>query len=484
MTSSILIVGSGFAGIGLAIKLKQAGIEDFLILEQGDQVGGTWRDNTYPGAACDVESQLYSFSFEPNPFWSRAFSPQTEILAYLKNCVARHGLESHLRLNTEVVRASFNESTTMWELTTDSGQRFRAPVFVSACGGLARPALPDIKGLSSFSRKMFHSARWDHTFNLKDKKVGVIGTGASAIQSVPAIAPSVEKLLVFQRTAPWILPKPDFQIDAKMQRRFEKLPLLQKVVRAYQYFRHEALALGFISRIKLLNVGERFALKYLKRKVSDPELRRKLTPTFKMGCKRVLLSKDYFPAIQRENVSLMTCPIQEITSHGVITTDGIEHELDALVLATGFHAAESVAPFEIIGRHQRTIAQAWQNYAQAYLGTTVAGFPNLFLIVGPNTGLGHSSMVYMIESQIAYIIDALAKMKQHHLKSIEVKPEVQDTYNKKLQNKFPSTIWASGCISWYQTKSGVNTTLWPGYTFQFRWLTRKFNLKNYQTQAL
>lgn len=476
----VVIVGTGFGGLGMAIRLKQAGFHDFTVLEQAGGVGGTWRDNHYPGAACDIESHLYSFSFEPNPGWTRTFAPQREILEYLERCTDKYGIRPHIRFDTAATGGSFDERTGLWTVETSRGEPITARAVVSATGGLSRPSYPDIKGLSSFAGKTFHTARWDHDYPLEGKTVGVIGTGASAIQIVPSIAPEVANLHVFQRTPPWILPKADYDISPEEQEWLRRLPVLQRLQRLRQYAMHELMAFGFVVDPRILALASRLALKYLAASVPDPALRAKLTPHYTMGCKRILLTNDYYPAIQRSNVELVTEAIEEIRAGGILTKDGKERPLDALVLATGFQAADAVAPFVVRGRGGRELNEAWRDGAEAYLGTTVSGFPNFFLIVGPNTGLGHSSMVYMIESQIAYIQSALRAMHQKHLRLVDVRPDAQERYNRRLQGRLSSTVWSTGCSSWYQAKNGKNTTLWPGFTFEFRMRTRRFDPRDYE----
>ncbi len=479
----IVIVGTGFAGIGMAIRLKRAGIDDFTLLEQAGGVGGTWRDNHYPGAACDVESHLYSFSFEPNPKWSRTFAPQKEILSYLEHCVDKHGLRSHLRLNTAVVRSTYDDARGLWRVETSTGDTIEARALVLGCGGLSRPSYPDIAGLADFKGEMFHSARWNHEASLDGKRVGVIGTGASAIQIVPSVAPVAGKLSVFQRTPPWILPKHDPPISKTARARFARFPSLQMLARFGQYWRHEVFATGFVVQPKILGFAERLALRYLKRSVRDPALCAKLTPDYRMGCKRILLSNEYYPALCRDSVEVVTDGIDRVEARGVRTKDGTLHELDALVLATGFQAAEVGSPFEVRGAGGRDLSEAWKPGAEAYLGTTVAGFPNLFIIVGPNTGLGHSSMVLMIESQVRYILDAIKLMRARKLKSVDVRDDVQHAYNERLQARLGQTVWSSGCSSWYMASNGRNTTLWPGYTLEFMARTRKFDAGSYVLEA-
>ncbi|MFT3767041.1 MAG: NAD(P)/FAD-dependent oxidoreductase [Minicystis sp.] len=476
----VVIVGSGFGGLGMAIRLKQAGIHDFTVLEQDDGVGGTWRANHYPGAACDIESHLYSFSFEPNPGWSRTFAPQREILAYLEHCTDKYAIRPHIRFGTAVTGASFDEQTGLWTVETSRGDTITARAVVSATGGLSRPAFPDIPGLRSFTGKTFHTARWDDAYPLEGKTVGVIGTGASAIQVVPAIAHRVARMHVFQRTPPWILPKLDDDITPEQRERFRRIPALQRLARLGQYVRHELTAVGFVTEPRVLKFASRFARAHLETCVRDPELRTKLTPKYTMGCKRVLLSNDYYPAMVRNNVELVTDPIAEIRPDGIATRDGREHRLDAIILATGFHAADAVAPFAVHGRGGRDLNEAWREGAEAYLGTTVSGFPNFFFIVGPNTGLGHSSMVFMIESQIAYILSAIRAIEAGRLRHVDVRADAQDAYNRSLHARLTRTVWSSGCQSWYQNVNGKNTTLWPGFTFEFRLRTRRFDPAAYE----
>ncbi len=480
----IVIVGSGFGGLGMGIRLKQAGIHDFTILEQGDEVGGTWRDNHYPGAACDIESHLYSFSFEPNPGWSRYYPPQKEILRYLIHCADKYQVRPHIRFRCAATSAHFDDASGTWEVHTSDGNSIRCRALISACGGLSKPALPDILGLSTFAGKVFHSARWDHSFSLEGKRVAVIGTGASAIQIVPAIAPQVAKLYLYQRTPPWIIPKRDHRISATTQQRYHDHPLLQKLARLICYLRHELAGIGFFVEPKLLSLISRLVKSYIKRSIPNEALRAKVTPDYQLGCKRILLSNDYYPALCRDNVELVTSPIATVHPSGIQTMDGQQRELDAIILATGFEAADVVSPFPITGRSGALLSDAWKDGAEAYLGTTISGFPNAFLIVGPNTGLGHSSMVYMIESQIAYILSALQTMHQKQLCSVEVKADVQSRYNRTIHERLRHTVWSSGCASWYKTKSGKNTTLWPGFTFQFRRRTSHFSTADYEVNPL
>ncbi|AYV56874.1 NAD(P)/FAD-dependent oxidoreductase [Leptospira kmetyi] len=476
-----VIVGTGFAGLGMGIRLKQAGIHSFVILEQAEGVGGTWRDNHYPGAACDVQSHLYSFSFERNPNWSRMYGLQSEILNYLNHCTDKYDLRSHIHFNNSVNSAVFDERSGLWHVTSINGNSYKCRSFINGSGGLSRPVLPDIPGLKKFKGKMFHSARWDHSYDLKNKTVAVIGTGASAIQIVPAIQPNVKKLHLFQRTAPWVIAKPDRAISKGERWLFRIFPPAQWLFRLAIYWMLEFRVIAFTIHPGLMKALEFFAKGYIKKQVKNPELRQKVTPNFTIGCKRVLISNEYYGALQKPNVTVITTPIQEIRENGIVTQDGVEHPIDALILATGFQAAEAMAPFELKGLGGLDLNDAWKNGAEAYLGTTVSGFPNLFLIVGPNTGLGHSSMVLMIESQINYTLQCILSLRKKRLKFINVLKEAQDKYNQSIQKRLEKSIWnTGGCVSWYRTKSGKNTTLWPGFTFEFRLKTKSVNLSHYE----
>ena len=475
----IAIVGAGFAGIAMAIRLRQAGIESFTIYEQADGVGGTWRANTYPGAACDIPSHLYSFSFEPNPDWSRSYGTQPEILAYLERCVERHGLQPFLRCRSAISRAVYNPTRHVWQIEVN-GEAIEVDVLIAASGPLSRPALPAIAGLDTFAGTMFHSARWNHQADLTGRRIGVIGTGASAIQFIPEIAPRAAHLTVFQRTPPWVIPKPDGPIGPRWRRLYRRIPALQWLTRMSIYWMLEARAYAFLKRPPLLQLAMRLGKRYIDRSIADPALRAKVTPEHVMGCKRILLSNDYYRAITRENVALDTTPIREICPQGVITTDGALHEFDTLIFGTGFQVNDVPAPFEMFGMGGASLSERWlQEGPQAYLGTAIRDFPNLFMIVGPNTGLGHNSMIYMIESQVAYIHDALQTLIRTGATRIAVRADVQAQFNERLQRRFKQSVWQTGCHSWYLTASGKNTTLWPGYTFAFRRATQSIDIEDY-----
>ncbi|MDR3417415.1 MAG: NAD(P)/FAD-dependent oxidoreductase [Nevskia sp.] len=480
----VAIVGTGFSGLGMAIRLKQAGVEDFVVLEKAADVGGTWRDNHYPGCACDVQSHLYSFSFEPNPGWSRMFSPQPEIWNYLRHCADKYGIRPHIRFNAEVTTAKWDEKASVWRLKTADGGQLSAKVLVSGMGGLSRPAYPEgIKGLEKFKGRSFHSQQWDHDYDLAGKRVAVIGTGASAIQFVPQIQKEVARLDLYQRTPPWIVPKPDRSIGAFEHRLFKSLPLSQRLFRGAIYWMLEARALGFTVSPRLMKLVQVEGVRHIHRHIKAPELRARLTPKYTIGCKRVLISDDYYPALAQPNVEVIDSGIREVRAHGIVGTDGKERAVDAIIYGTGFHATDPMPRGMLFGRDGVDLVDAWKDGPEAYKGTTVAGFPNLFILMGPNTGLGHNSMVYMIESQVKYVLDALRQMDAQGLRSVDVKPEVQAGFNSTLQKQLGHTIWnTGGCNSWYLHPSGKNTTLWPGFTFRFRRLVSRFDLASYTAQ--
>jgi cation diffusion facilitator CzcD-associated flavoprotein CzcO len=475
-----LVVGAGFAGLGTAIKLDEHGFTDFVVVDKGHTVGGTWRDNTYPGAACDVPSQLYSFSFAPNPGWSRSFSPQPEIQAYLERTAEQSGVLDRFRFGVTVEGMAWDEEENVWHVTTDHGS-VTADVVITGSGGLSEPKLPEIEGLDSFDGAIFHSARWNHDYDLAGKRVAVIGTGASAIQIVPEVARKASHLDVYQRTAPWVVPRGDRPYTAVERFAFRHLPFVQKAYRTGIYWGRECLVPGFVLDPRLSAPAHRLALQNISRGISDPVLRKAVTPDFRIGCKRILISNDYYPALDSEHVDLVTDGIRKITPTGIVTADGTERAVDAIIIATGFYTTEQPISQHIKGRNGRTLADAWAEHGMAaYKGTTIAGFPNLFQIVGPNTGLGHSSMVFIIESQIAYILSALQKIGARELLSVEPRPEAQAAWNDDLQHRMKRTVWSSGgCASWYLDAHGRNTTLWPRSTFKFRSLLKDFDLERY-----
>ena len=478
----VLVVGAGFGGLGMAIKLDAAGERDFVVIDKGQDVGGTWRDNTYPGAACDVPSQLYSFSFAPNPSWSRSFSPQPEIQSYIRRVARESGVLDRFVFGTSVDDARWDDVDGVWQVETSAGS-LTADVLVTASGGLSEPKMPAIDGIEDFTGEIFHSARWNHDCDLTGKRVAVIGTGASAIQIVPEVAKQVAHLDVYQRTAPWVMPRRDREYSRVEKLGFRFVPGLQKVYRTAIYWGRETFVPGFTINPKLAAPAKKAALHNIARAIDDPGLREKVTPTFQIGCKRILISNDYYPALARDDVDLVTDPIAKVTGNAVVTADGRERPVDALVVATGFHTTEQPIASHITGQTGETLADVWRRDGMAaYKGTTIHGFPNLFQIVGPNTGLGHSSMVFIIESQIAYILDALSRMRAEGLATVQPTATAQRRWNADLQRRLSRTVWnTGGCSSWYLDSHGRNTTLWPGTTFMFRAKLAKFDPDAYTT---
>ena len=469
-----LIIGAGFSGLGAAIKLTQAGHTDLVIVERAEDVGGTWRDNTYPGCRCDVQSNLYSYSFDPKPDWSETFPAQPELWAYLQRVTRKYGLDRYLRLGHEVTDARWDVGARRWQVSTTQGE-FAARYLIAGAGFLVEPSLPDIPGIESFQGTVMHSARWDHSWQAAGRRVAVVGTGASAIQIVPSIQPEVEHLTVFQRTAPFVVPHTNHPVKPAIKAMYRLAPATQRASRTLVYWMREFLALGFVKNPKILKRAEMAWRKHMESAITDPAMRAQLTPAYNLGCKRVLPSNEYYPAIARSNVSLVTEKIIEIRPDAVVTADGTEHPVDTLILATGFHVTDSPTFGKIRGMDGKPLAEA---LGTTYLGTVVPGFPNYFQLTGANTGLGHSSMLFMIESQLTYIIDGIGKA-QAAGGQFEVRPEVAAAYNAELQRKLPKTVWGSGCSSWYLDSEGRNLTLWPGFTFDFRRRTREFRVADF-----
>jgi cation diffusion facilitator CzcD-associated flavoprotein CzcO len=475
---SIVIIGSGFSGLGMAIRLKQEGIQDFIVLERAQDVGGTWRDNTYPGCACDVESHLYSYSFAPNPRWSRMFSPQAEIWQYLRDCADRFGVRPHMRFGHEVNEANWDEKARGWRIKTSRGE-IEAKVLISGMGALCEPKWPDIPGLDRFKGKLMHSARWDHGYELSGKRVAVVGTGASAIQFVPRIQPLVAELKLFQRTPPWIVPHTDRPIAELERRLFARHPRVQKALRGQIFAMREALGVAFRHPL-MMRAIQQLALRHLRRSVSDRALRAKLTPKYKIGCKRILLSNDYYPAVSRANVEVVTEAIREVRESSVVTADGRDREVDAIILGTGFEVTEVPFAKAVRGREGKSLGEAWNHTPRAHLGTTVAGFPNLFLLLGPGTGLGHNSVVLMIESQIEHVLRALDYMRTRRIAALEPKGDAQKSFERELDRRMSKTVWVrGGCSSWYQDRNGTVSTLWPGSVPSFKRRVERFNPSEY-----
>ena len=477
--TDILIVGAGFSGLGTAIRLRQEGYTDFVVVERGDDVGGTWHFNTYPNCGCDVPSHLYSFSFAPNADWSRTYSKQPEIRDYLQRTADQFGVRPHVRTNTTVLSAEWDEDAGRWNVETDNGT-YSARMVIPGMGPLAEPRIPEIEGLDDFQGEVMHSARWDHSVDLKGKKVASIGTGASAIQYVPAIQPDVEQLHVFQRTAPWIMPHTDRPTKAWERKLYGALPGLEKIVRGGVYAARELLVVGFVKQPKLMGLVEKIARKHIQQSVPDPELRKKVTPDYTIGCKRILPSNRWYPALGKDNVELVTDGVVKATATGVVDAAGVEREADVIIFGTGFQVTDMPVGQAVKGRGGKTMDEVWQGSPNAYLGTSIPGFPNLFMLLGPNTGLGHSSMIYMIESQIEHVIDALAEMRRHDADTVEVREDAAREFNAEIDKRHEGAVWNTGCASWYLDDTGRNATLWPDWTFRFRQRTAKFEPSKYE----
>ena len=477
------IIGAGFAGLGAAIRLRREGIEDFVIWERDGDVGGTWWANTYPGCQCDIPSHLYSFSFAPNPNWARTYATQPEIEAYLRRVTDEYGLRPYVRTSCAVTGAAWDEEDDRWEVSTEQGD-FTADVLVAAPGPLSEPSIPDIAGLDDFAGTTFHTADWNHDHDLTGRRVAVIGTGASAIQAVPEIQPQVESLTVFQRTPPWVVPHSDRPITDAERAIYTRLPALQRAVRAGVYFGRELLVPGLAYRPKLMNIVETAARRHLARQVRDPDLRARLTPGYAIGCKRILPSNRWYPAITKPNVELVTDGIDHIRPDGIVTRTGELRQVDTIIFATGFHVTDIRIAHRITGRTGATLDTEWNGSPEAYRGTAVTNFPNLFFLVGPNTGLGHNSIIFMIEAQVQYVMDALAHMDAAKATRVEVKAHAQRAYNEHIQRKLATTVWnTGGCSSWYLDRNGRNATIWPDFTFRFRSRMRRFDPQAYELTA-
>lgn len=477
--TEVAIVGAGFGGLGAGIRLRQQGWHDFLILDQAGDVGGTWRDNTYPGCACDVPSHLYSYSFARNPAWRDTFSGQAEIWAYLRGCVARFGLGDRLRLRHAVHAADWDETRQRWRLTTSQGP-VEARVLISATGPLSHPARPDLAGLDSFAGTVFHSARWRHDHDLTGRRVAVVGTGASAGQFVPEIQPVVKELVLFQRTPAWVLPRWSRRITRAEHALYRYVPGAQRLARTVLYWAREAYGVGFLHPW-LNRLAQQLSLRHLRRQVPDPELRARLTPGYVLGCKRVLLSNDYWASLARENVSVVTEPIARVEPDAVVTARGGRYPVDTIILGTGFRVTEPPIAHRIRGRDGVSLGQTWTPTMRAHLGTTVPGFPNLFLLLGPNTGLGHTSVVLMIEAQLRQVVKALRHLRRTGAATIEPTRQAQQRHTARVDTRMAGTVWTTGCASWYLDATGRNSTLWPGYATGFRIRLARFRPDDYVT---
>jgi cation diffusion facilitator CzcD-associated flavoprotein CzcO len=476
----VAIIGSGFGGLGMAIKLQQAGVDDLCILERAGSVGGTWRDNTYPGAACDIPAHLYSYSFAPSAEWSTVYPRQPEVRAYLERLTDEYGLRRYLHVNTEVVEAEFVEAEAVWHLATADGRAFTADALVAAVGPLSDPRIPNIPGREDFAGEMFHSARWDHDVDLAGKRVGVLGTGASSVQLVPHVADQAGELKVFQRSAPWIVPRLDRTYSPAVRKALRSVPGLRALYRRAIYWQKEARFIGFDRDSRAMRVMQRAALAHMRRSVKERGLREKLTPDYAMGCKRILVSSDYYPAVARDHVEVVTDPIDHMTPGGIRTASGRQIDLDVVVWATGFAVDDPLGSLRVTGLGGRDLGQHWGSRPAAHLGTTVPGFPNAFLVLGPNTGLAHNSMVYMMESQYDYIVDAIRRLRRPEVAYLDVRADALEGFQSEVSQRNDGLVWASGCSSWYLSADGHNFTLWPGYTFEYRKRTQAFDAECYR----
>lgn len=469
----VAVIGAGFSGIAMGVRLLEAGIDDFVIVDRADDVGGVWEANTYPGCRCDIPSHLYSLSFAPNADWSNTFSPQAEIRDYLRRTADEFGLRRFLRLGVAVESMAWDERDAVWRVQTTSGELI-ADIVVSGVGPLTEPKLPDVPGLTTFEGVTMHSARWDHSVDFTGKRVASIGTGASAIQYVPQIAKTVDHLYVYQRSAPWIMPKRNRDLADWEHELYHRAPLAQKAVRTGIYSLRELLAVGFVKRPELMHRLEKISLSYLEAKVEDPELRAILTPDYLLGCKRLLPSHDWYRALTRDNVTVVPHALTEVRPRGVVGADGIEREVDLIVFGTGFHVSDMPIADLVRGRDGIVLSDRWKGSPKAYLGTSVPGYPNLFMTLGPNTGVGHGSMIYMIESQVEHIVRRIRAMRSRGMRTIEVTQHAYDDYNREVDERLAGTVWAlGGCTNFYMDANGRNATQWPDWTFRFRRLTRR-----------
>jgi cation diffusion facilitator CzcD-associated flavoprotein CzcO len=471
--AQIIIAGAGFSGLATAIRLKQQGKHDFLVLERAEEMGGVWQVNTYPGCTCDVPSHLYSLSFAPNPDWTQTYSPQPEIRDYLRRTAAEFGIDPHIRTGVGVQSATWSEDEQHWALETN-GRNYTASVFISAVGPLTEPKFPDVPGLQDFEGKLMHSARWDHDYDLVGKRVASIGTGASAIQYVPEIVDELARLYVLQRTPPWVMPHGNRAITDFERALYRLLPAAQLLVRQGVYASREILVLGMVKDPRLLGVLERVSRSHMRKSISDPVLLQKVMPDYTVGCKRIVPSNRWYPALAQPNVELVTGGLIEVRGSTVVASNGIEREVDAIILGTGYHVTDIPFASHLTGRDGALLQDVWQGSPRAYLGTSIPGFPNFFMLLGPNTGLGHSSMVYMIESQIDHVLNAISALDAAGTRVIEVRPEVHAQYNRDVDARMRGTVWEiGGCSSFYIDRTGRNATLWPDWTWRFRRLARR-----------
>lgn len=477
-TPRIAILGAGISGLCMAIQLKKAGISSFTIYEKSNGVGGTWRDNTYPGAGCDVPSHLYSFSFESKADWTRKYAEQPEILQYLEHCAQKYGIVPHIQFNTQIADARFDDLEGVWKLRTCAGEEIAVNILISGCGQLNRPHYPEIPGLNTFEGTTFHSARWNHQHDLAGKSVAVLGNGASAIQFMPHIAPKTKKLYVFQRSANWMIPKADREYARFEQWIFRQFPAVAQLYRYFLYLQLEKNFFAFLKDSRYAKQVEN-STEQLLSQVSDPRLQEVLRPDYPVGCKRILISNDFYSSIQNPNVEVVTTPIERVTRDGIITSDDQLRPVDTIIFATGFEATTFLTPMKVEGLSNIMLETAWKEGAEAHLGVAVSGFPNFFMLYGPNTNLGHNSIIFMIECQVSYVVQCIQEIIDRNLLYLDVRREAMDLYNKELQENIKKSVWDAGCNSWYKTETGKVTTNWPSLSAQYWWRTRRLNLSEY-----
>ena len=477
-----LVIGAGFIGLGTAIKLRDAGIDDLVILERSDRVGGTWRDATYPGAACDIPSQLYSFSFAKNPGWSRAYSPSAEILEHIEDLAERFDLVKDIKFNTEVTGLAFDKREAHWEISAGP-KKFYARSVVVASGPLSDASLPSIVGIEDYQGKKLLSARWDNDYDFSGKNVAVIGTGASAIQIIPELVKVAGSVKVFQRTPGWVMPRLDLETPEIAKAVFEKVPLVQQVTRSALFLAHEAAATGLVWNTPITSLIQQAGKLHIRMAVKDKWMRRQLTPEFRAGCKRMLMSSDYYPALQQDNCKLITWPIAKITPNGLQTCDALQHEVDAIIFATGYDVHLEGPPYPITGVDGQSLQEEWAGHPEAYKSASAHGYPNLFFTCGPNSGPGHNSLLVYAEGQIEYAVRGIRTLIEQDLRWIDVKKDVQDSYNASMQKRLKSTTWMTGCSSWYLTKDGFNASMFPGFATQYLRQMQDFRIRDYDVAS-
>ncbi|WP_179999519.1 NAD(P)/FAD-dependent oxidoreductase [Acinetobacter sp. YH12239] len=479
--TKIAIIGAGFGGLATAIQLLKRGIKNFVILEKAKDVGGTWRENQYPGAACDVQSHMYSLSFAPKSDWTKRYAESPEIFQYIQDLIKEYDLKKFIQFDTEVISTRFDEQAHAWEISIKNQSALRSQFLIFASGPLHIPQIPKIKGIEKFKGEVFHSSSWNHAYDLNGKRVASIGTGGSAIQYIPEIAPKTKQLYVFQRTAAWVIPRDERAYNALDKKLFAQYDWFRKLHRARLYWSNESRVVPIV-KPQMMRLGQKLAEAFIRFQVKDKEIAKKLTPDYTMGCKRILVSNRYFPTFNRKNVELVTDNIQEITENAIVTKDGQVREIDCLIYGTGFITDPRIylKDFKCYGENGIELKEAWKEGAESYYGISTKGFPNLFQLLGPNTVLGHNSVIFMIESQVNYILQLIEAVEKSKTKAIVVKDVVQEEFNRKIQEKFAGTVWQSGCVSWYQQEGGKNFSLWPSYTWKYWLETKNANLADYR----